>query len=102
MVESEKTAIVAAIHLPEYIWLSYGGISGLTNEKLKVLIGHRVLLVPDMSENAVSILTKKIPFLLDLGIDAHIWDMTKGKSDTQLKKEGSYNCDLEDVFRELV
>ena len=99
LVESEKTALVCAIHLPNYIWLSYGGINGLTENKLDVLIGHKVLLVPDMSENAVIIMNKKIPHLMELGIDAHIWDMTNGKSDEQLKLDGWYNCDLEDVFR---
>lgn len=101
LVESEKTALVCAIHLPNYIWLSYGGINGLTENKLDVLIGHKVLLVPDMSENAVAIMNKKIPHLIALGIDAHIWDMTNGKSDEQLKLEGWYNCDLEDIFRDF-
>jgi len=101
LVESEKTALVCAIHLPSYIWLSYGGINGLTENKLDVLIGHKVLLVPDMSENAITIMNNKISHLKELGIDAHIWDMTNGKSDEQLKLEGWYNCDLEDVFRDF-
>ena len=99
LVESEKTSLVCSIHLPNYIWLSYGGINGLTENKLDVLIGHKVILVPDMSENAVAIMNKKIPHLMELGIDAHVWDMTNGKSDEQLKLDGWYNCDLEDVFR---
>ena len=99
LVESEKTALVCAIHLPEYIWLAYGGINGLTSEKLKVLIGYKVVLVPDMSQNAIEIMNKKISYLKELGVDAEIWDMTEGKSDKQLKEEGWYNCDLEDIFR---
>ena len=99
LVESEKTALVCALHLPEYIWLAYGGINGLTMNKLDVLIGHKVILVPDISQNAVSIMNNKLPNLIDLGIDAKIWDMTDGKTDEQLKNEGLYNCDLEDVFR---
>ena len=99
LVESEKTAIICALHIPEYIWLSYGGINGLTNDKLKVLINRKVILVPDISENAVTIMNNKLPHLLALGIEAKVWDMTNGKTDVQLKKEGWYNCDLEDVFR---
>lgn len=99
LVESEKTAIICSIHIPEYIWLSYGGINGLTENKLEVLINNKVILVPDMSENAVAIMKKKLPHLIELGIDAKIWDMTNNESDEKLKEQGWYNCDLEDVFR---
>lgn len=101
LVESEKTAIVSSLHLPEYIWLAYGGINGLTNDKIQVLIGYKVILVPDISENALEIMNNKLHHLIELGIDAKIWDMTNGKTDEQLKREGWYNCDLEDVFREF-
>lgn len=99
LVESEKTAVICALHIPEYVWLSYGGINGLTQNKLSGLINRKVILVPDISENAVEIMNKKLSNLLELGVDAKVWDMTNGKTDDQLKKEGSYNCDLEDVFR---
>lgn len=101
LVESEKTAIVGYILLPKYVWAAYGGINGLTENKLKSLIGHKVLIIPDMSENAVSIIVNKIPALINLGIHAKIWDMTEDKTDEQLKNEGVYNSDLEDVFRKL-
>lgn len=101
LVESEKTAIICALHIPEYVWLSYGGINGLTKDKLNVLINHKVILVPDVSENAVFIMKNKLSDLLELGIEAKLWDMTNGKLDEQLKEEGWYNCDLEDVFREF-
>jgi hypothetical protein len=55
-----------------------------------------------MSENAVSIILNKIPFLISLGINAKIWDMTENKTDDQLKLEGIYNNDLEDVFRKAI
>jgi hypothetical protein len=100
LVESEKTAIVGFILLPQYIWAAYGGINGLTQNKVTPLIGHNVLIIPDMSENAVSIILDKIPFLISLGINAKIWDMTESKTDEQLKLEGTYNNDLEDIFRQ--
>lgn len=46
--ESEKTAIVAAGHLPEYVWLAAGSLQGLTAEKCKVLKGRNVMLFPDV------------------------------------------------------
>lgn len=99
LVESEKTAIISSIILPEYWWIAYGGINGLTKDKMKVLKGYRVLIIPDMSENAVSIIKNKIPLMLQLGIRAKIWDMTNGRTDGQLKKENEYNNDLEDIIK---
>ena len=34
-----------------------------------------------------------------MGIDVKLWDMTEGKDDQELKKEGLYNMDLEDFIR---
>ena len=102
LTESEKTAIIGYILFPQYIWLAYGGINGLTENKVSPLIGHNVLIIPDMSENAVSIILNKIPLLISLGINAKIWDMTESRTDEQLKLEGVYNNDLEDVFRKII
>jgi hypothetical protein len=101
LVESEKTAIVGGLLMTDYVWVSYGGINGLTEEKTKCLIGHTVVIIPDMSENAVAIIYEKLEYFQSVGINVSIWDMTKGKTDLQLKEEGLYNCDLEDVFRKL-
>jgi hypothetical protein len=101
LTESEKIAIISFILFPQYLWLTYCGINGLTDNKVKPLIGHNVLIIPDMSENAVNIILNKIPFLISLGINAKIWDMTEGKTDEQLKFEGIYNNDLEDIFRKI-
>jgi hypothetical protein len=38
-----------------------------------------------MSENAVSKILNKIPFIISLGINAKIWNLTEGKNDVQLK-----------------
>lgn len=101
LVESEKTAVICAINLPKYNWLSYGGINGLTDAKLQALKGEYIILVPDMSQKAVSIMNNKLPLFSELGINAKIWDMTNSKTDKELKSEGLYNCDLEDFFREF-
>ncbi|MEC4005879.1 DUF6371 domain-containing protein [Flavobacterium sp. SUN052] len=101
LTESEKTAIIGYILMPKYVWLAYGGINGLTEGKLKSLIDQNVLIIPDMSENAVNIITTKIPFLKELGINAKVWDMTEGQTDEELKALGIYNNDLEDVFRKI-
>lgn len=48
VVESEKTAIVAAGFLPEFLWLATAGKNNLNKEKLKAVQGRRVTLFPDL------------------------------------------------------
>jgi hypothetical protein len=50
IVESEKTAIVASVYLPKFIWIAAGGLGNLTAEKCKVLQGRTVILYPDLSK----------------------------------------------------
>ena len=102
LTESKKTDNIGYILFPKYVWAAYGGINGLTVNKVNPLIGHNLLIIPDRSENAVSIILNKIPFLISLAINAKIWDMTESKTDEQLKLEGIYNNDLEDVFRKAI
>jgi hypothetical protein len=49
IVESEKTAIIASLYLPEFIWLACGGKDGLQFEKMNVLKGRKVVLFPDLN-----------------------------------------------------
>jgi len=46
VVESEKTALIAMIHFPNYIWLATGGSISLSDERLQVLKGKNVILYP--------------------------------------------------------
>ncbi len=48
IVESEKTAIIASIHLPESIWLAAGSLSNLNEAKCVPLQGRKVTLYPDL------------------------------------------------------
>ncbi|TMI73299.1 MAG: hypothetical protein E6H09_07825 [Bacteroidetes bacterium] len=47
--ESEKTAIISSVYLPQYIWLAAGSISNLTTEKCLVLEDRNVVLFPDLN-----------------------------------------------------
>ncbi len=49
IVESEKTAIIASVYLPQFIWLAVGGKEGLNSEKFRVLTGRSVTLFPDLN-----------------------------------------------------
>lgn len=48
IVESEKTAIIASVYMPEYIWMATGGINNLSPEKLRCLEGRKVVFWPDL------------------------------------------------------
>jgi uncharacterized protein DUF6371 len=49
IVESEKTAIIASVYLPQFIWLACGSLTNLTVEKCRVLAGRNVVLFPDLN-----------------------------------------------------
>ena len=64
IVESEKSAVIASVYFPEYIWLGASGKFGLNAEKCNVLKGRKVLLFPDLSkpddkDNAFELWTNK-------------------------------------------
>lgn len=52
VVESEKTAIICSERFPmlgsaSIVWMATGGLSNLTVDSLRPLVGHRVILFPD-------------------------------------------------------
>jgi len=46
--ESEKTAVMASIMMPQFIWLAAGSLHGLDEDKCRVLQNREVLLFPDV------------------------------------------------------
>lgn len=48
IVESEKTAIIASVYLPQFIWLAAGNKEGLNAQKCSILRGRTVILFPDL------------------------------------------------------
>lgn len=47
IVESEKSAIIASIFCPQYVWLACGGINQLSLTKCLSLKGKEIILIPD-------------------------------------------------------
>jgi hypothetical protein len=51
LVESEKTAIVASLFMPDYLWVATGGCGNLDLTRLwRAMRGRRVILFPDSSK----------------------------------------------------
>ena len=48
IVESEKTAIIASVYFPKFIWLAVGSLNNLNVEKCEILKGRKVILFPDL------------------------------------------------------
>lgn len=48
IVESEKSAIIASVFMPQFIWLASGGLSNLGIDKFRNLKGRRIILFPDL------------------------------------------------------
>ena len=49
IVESEKTAVIASVYLPQFIWVAVGSIANLNAEKCSILKGRTVILFPDLN-----------------------------------------------------
>ena len=49
IVESEKTAIIASVYLPRFLWLAVGSLTNLNAERCRVLNGRTVILFPDLN-----------------------------------------------------
>lgn len=49
LVESEKTAIIASLYLPQFIWVATGGLQNLTQKRCNSLKGRNVILFPDVN-----------------------------------------------------
>ncbi len=49
VVESEKTAVIASVYLPQFIWVSVGSLTNLNADKCSILKGRTVTLFPDLN-----------------------------------------------------
>jgi rubredoxin len=64
IVESEKTAVIASVFLPEFIWLACGSATNLNEAKTQLLKGRNVVLFPDLK--CFDLWNDKIPKLTKL------------------------------------
>lgn len=85
IVESEKTAIIASVYLPQFIWIATGGKFGLSDSKYNVLKGRRVVLFPDI--NAYSYWKQKATELLKFA-KVEVSDLLERVATKEERKEG--------------
>ncbi len=92
IVESEKTAIIASVYLPQFTWLATGGKGGLNAEKCLALYGRKVVLFPDL--NAFDSWSKKAVELKGIA-DFKVSELLERKA---TKVERSEGLDLADYL----
>jgi hypothetical protein len=52
IVESEKTAIIASVYIPNMLWMAVGSLTNLSIERFKPLADKKVILWPDLNAYA--------------------------------------------------
>ena len=93
LVESEKTAIIASILMPELIWLACGSISNLSFNKFLSIPDRRIILYPDL--NAFDKWSAKAKELSGYNVDIHVSRLLE---DTARPDERAGGYDLADYL----
>jgi hypothetical protein len=89
IVESEKTAIIASVYFPEFIWIATGGKNGCkwnSGDVCKVLQGYKVILWTDVA--AFDNWYRKAQQLKLIGLQVEISDLLERKASEVEKKAG--------------
>ena len=97
IVESEKSALIASIYLPEYLWLATGGKNGcFRKENLQIFKNHQIVLFPDLGATNDWIGKKEL--ITSLNIDVKVFDyMELNATEEQISK----GYDIADFLLEL-
>lgn len=87
LVESEKTALIASIYIPQYIWIATGGKNGCLNrENMQVLTKRKVVLFPDLG--AKEYWSIKSEQMQELGINVIVSDYLERNASKEQIEEG--------------
>lgn len=102
IVESEKTAIIASLLIPDFIWIATGGKDGLRPEKCQNLRKRNVFLFPDLTKpgdktNCFESWTEKAKILSKeiQGTQFHVSDYLETKATEEEKRQ---SLDIADYF----
>jgi len=85
IVESEKTAIIASLAFPEFLWMATGGLNNLKTATVKELKNRRVILFPDSGcYNLWEAKLSQLPRNIDFEVSSLLETLTSN----QEQKEG--------------
>lgn len=93
IVESEKTTLVAALFIPDFIWLATGGMYGCFNrDAMQVLQGREVVLFPDLK--ATEEWRRKVPMLQSVCKRATCSDLLEKMATDEQREAGLDTADF--------
>ncbi len=97
LVESEKTALICSLYLPNFVWLATGSLEGISIEKSQALKGRKVILFPDLSIDgkAFNKWQGKLEFLRSIAKSVEISDLLERMAPESDRQNG---YDLADYF----
>ncbi|MCR9080895.1 MAG: DUF6371 domain-containing protein [Cyclobacteriaceae bacterium] len=97
LVESEKTALICSLYLPNLVWLATGSLQGISIEKSKSLKGRNIYLFPDLSIDGVAFKkwSQKLEFLKSITKSVQVSDLLERLASGSEKENG---FDLADYF----
>lgn len=81
LVESEKSAIIADKHYPNYLWIATGGASGFTKAKANPLRQREIYLFIDCDKAGRNNSPKTVRFLNEIGCKVKVIDMYPDRED---------------------
>lgn len=94
LVESEKTAIIASIYFPQYIWLATGGSTQFKLQTCQALKGKTIELFPDLGK--FEDWTKKaIEIEKEIGCKFHLNSYLEENANKDQRENG---CDIVDLL----
>lgn len=95
VVESEKTAVLASVLMPEYIWLATGSLTNYNINHCEALAGKSIIVYPDLGETDIRGLTpfdkwseKSNSLIRSLGCNIAISDLLERKATQDERKAG--------------
>ncbi len=87
LVESEKSALIASLFMPEYLWIASGGKHGAFNvESMAVLKNRKVVLFPDLG--AMEYWRSKMWMMERMGIEVELFDGLEQIASEEEKEAG--------------
>lgn len=94
IVESEKTAVIASVYMPNLVWMATGGAQNFNNTLLKPLAGRKVIVFPDVNQYQYW-KTKANNIQQQLQMDINVSDFMEVNASDSMKISGA---DLADVL----
>jgi len=94
IVESEKTAVIATVYMPNYIWMATGGAQNVNGALMLPLKGRKVVLFPDVNQYQ-QWSTKANNISQQLATRIIVSDFMETKATTEMREKGA---DIADVL----